>query len=67
MSIYNMKLHEAIHPKERNVEIVRVAGGWIYNFYHDTAAREGELEYQATSVFVPFDNEFQDKEGDSHE
>lgn len=44
IDIYSMSLHETIHIGE--VQIIRVAGGWIYNF------RKG------SEVFVPFSDEF---------
>jgi hypothetical protein len=53
--IYGMKLHETIILFNNNAtthSILRVAGGWIYQFSYDT---------YATSTFVPFDNEFQSK------
>lgn len=43
-NIYSMGLHEIIMIGE--VQIIRVAGGWIYNF------RKG------SEVFVPFSTEF---------
>jgi hypothetical protein len=59
--IYKMKLHEQIFLTNTSgvlgTEVTRVAGGWIYttfNFNHNISS----------SVFVPFDNEFQQKYDD---
>lgn len=46
--MYNMKLNESRRIDNLNAEIIRVPGGWIYHFFFDVAS----------SVFVPFDNEF---------
>jgi len=43
--IYEMKLHETEEVSEY-LQIIRVAGGWIYNFK------------SGSEIFVPFDNEF---------
>lgn len=43
--IYEMKLHETEEVSEY-LQIIRVAGGWIYNFK------------KGSEIFVPFDNEF---------
>lgn len=43
-TIYDLELHEHIYVGDNTV--IRVAGGWIYIF-------------KSSSVFVPFDNEFQ--------
>jgi nitrogen fixation protein len=59
--IYKMKLHEQIINTDNTgilgTEITRVAGGWLYttfDFNHSIAS----------TVFVPFDNEFQEKYDD---
>jgi len=49
-SIYNMELNEIMEPEsgglwESLMYIIRVPGGWIYN-------------YIGQSVFVPYNNEF---------
>jgi len=43
--IYEMKLHETEEVSEY-LQIIRVAGGWIYNFK------------KGSEIFIPFDNEF---------
>lgn len=51
--IYNMKLHQCIDfidIKGRDVNIIRVAGGWIYIYEIS--------EKILSSVFVPFNNEY---------
>lgn len=48
--IYKMKLHEEVYVHEL-LFIIRVAGGWIYKSGDDVTP---------TSVFVPFNNEFQE-------
>lgn len=54
MNIYKMKLHETIKGcnHELTYYITRVAGGWIYEMPRGNTRR-------FTSVFVPFNNEFQ--------
>ena len=53
--LYKLKLHEASDfPPE--IQVTRVAGGWLYRFWNDN-----KKEYFSSSTFVPFDNEFQDK------
>ena len=44
-NIYGMKLHDMIVMKGKEIEVLRVPGGWIYT-----------LTDLATSVFVPFDD-----------
>ena len=51
--IYNMELHELKYLELSSVDIMRVPGGWIYNNYRWDVP---------TSVFIPFDNEFMNKE-----
>jgi hypothetical protein len=54
VNVYNMKLHEKVF--EGGTEITRVPGGWIY-----TTESYGveEAHWSVSSVFVPFNNEFQ--------
>jgi nitrogen fixation protein len=57
--IYKMKLHEQIINTDNSgilgTEITRVAGGWLYTTFN--------LHRNVVStVFVPFNNEFQLKE-----
>ena len=47
--IYTMELHDEIHTNGWTV--IRVAGGWIY-----------QTNREASEIFVPYDNEFQQKE-----
>ena len=47
--IYKMELHESICGE--GMSIMRVAGGWIYDF----VAYNG---FQSSTIFVPFNNEF---------
>jgi len=53
--VLNMEMHESIFfPQSNNagaLTILRVPGGWIYQFKHITLK-------QLNSVFVPFNNEF---------
>jgi len=57
-NIYEMKLHDTItinnieHGVGHYIIILRVAGGWLYNFQNPT---------QGTGVqsFIPYHNEFQ--------
>lgn len=58
--LYKMELHELITPAgDPSLQILRVPGGWIYHTWHDDSGRVGEHRYTTTSVFVPFNNEFQ--------
>lgn len=54
-SIYELKLHEITfaHDGSLFTQAIRVAGGWIYTSI-DKGHRIG------ASVFVPFNNEFQE-------
>ena len=57
--LYAMKLHEMLQVGEIKhslaTTILRVPGGWVYSQF--------DKSYRMTaSVFVPFDNEFQDNE-----
>ena len=54
--IYRMSLHDKINLG-RFIQIVRVAGGWIYQF-SDTSSN-GVPTVSVT--FVPFNNEFQNE------
>jgi hypothetical protein len=56
VDIYKMELHEREEIKHREglyMIIIRVPGGWIYEEYHCFNQK------MLTSVFVPFNNEFQ--------
>jgi hypothetical protein len=55
--LYEMELHDKISLDTYDV-ILRVPGGWIYQFY--TEREDGG--WNPTSQFVPFDNEFQEEE-----
>lgn len=55
--IYEMKLHDVIYLNSGDAKVTRVAGGWIYVFMR--------LDHKTmTSVFVPFNNEFQTEQTD---
>jgi len=61
--IYNMKLHEVFRPEcDVYLEILRVPGGWIYNQHQPYSRQDqpGGADYQLTSTFIRFNNEFQD-------
>lgn len=49
--IYKLKMHEKIGITNDKVEILRVPGGWIYTIWDRD---------MWTSIFVPFNNEFQE-------
>jgi hypothetical protein len=55
-NLHEMKLHETIVAEcdDLFTVVLRVPGGWMYRSYDKS---HGIL----TSVFVPFDNEFQEK------
>lgn len=55
MAIYELKLHDSTWVEEKglNINILRVPGGWIYN--------QRLLNETITSVFVPFNTEFNNK------
>jgi len=52
-NIYNLKLHETLSIS--GFEITRVPGGWIYIKHYVSNTPD-------LICFVPFNNEFQDKE-----
>jgi hypothetical protein len=54
LNLYSMDLHHSI-TVDRYTEIMRVAGGWIY-IVHSSDKEEDD---NPTSIFVPFNNEFQ--------
>jgi hypothetical protein len=47
--LYNMDLHERIPIEGSRIWIIRVPGGWLYEFYRDNGN---------TTTFVPYDREF---------
>jgi hypothetical protein len=49
-SIYDLNLHEYLYDRSIGIDILRVAGGWIYEFFGDE------------KLFVPFNNEFMVKQ-----
>lgn len=53
--IYNLGLHESCNITP-DLGVTRVPGGWIYRFWD----YENDY-YPNTGIFVPFDNEFQNK------
>lgn len=55
--IYRLGLHgqAAAETALAPMLITRVPGGWIYTFYNQVDQPTGE---RMSSVFVPFDNEF---------
>jgi len=65
--IYRMKLHDIIEAGDKNIsyQIFRVSGGWVYRFFqlHQETGGDGQWSenYIADSVFVPFDNEYINK------
>lgn len=49
--LYEMKLGDILHDFGDNRTLVlRVPGGWVFTYHFSSIA---------TSVFIPFDNEFQ--------
>ena len=57
IDIYKLKLHESVDINDELFRgtILRVPGGWIYE-------RDMPGYSTATSVFIPFDNEFQGRD-----
>jgi hypothetical protein len=53
---YMMKLHEKI-SLDNKYTVLRVPGGWIY-YKHIETPGENIQRLASTSVFVPFNNEF---------
>ncbi|MFH1882117.1 MAG: hypothetical protein ABIL62_05330 [Planctomycetota bacterium] len=53
---YMMKLHEKI-SLDNKYTVLRVPGGWIY-YNHIETTGENIQQLASTSVFVPFNNEF---------
>ncbi len=52
--LYNMDLHDELEIW-KGMYVIRVPGGWIYR--NDMEQAGGT--WQDSSVFVPFDNEYQ--------
>lgn len=52
-TIYDLDLHESLYLSNLNTAVVRVAGGWIYNYWCV------ETDKALGGVFVRYDNEFQ--------
>ena len=58
-TIYNLKLHETIFIDHNEIEIRRVAGGWLYTYYKETERQNGPSYWvKGHTVFVPFSKEF---------
>jgi len=57
--LHTMKLHDILFPdkKEQNISILCVPGGWIYTIHGDFTGG-----YIPSSVFVPFDTEFKQRD-----
>jgi len=53
--IYTMKLHDFLTMAKAEIRILRVPGGWIYESFNRTDGGE----YQSSTVFVPYNNEFE--------
>lgn len=54
--IYKLKLGEFIEDENTGYHITRVPGGWIFRKIYF-----GHSASSMTSVFVPFNNDFQNK------
>ena len=61
--LYEMKLYEEIMPtSDGRLQVMRVPGGWIYRFWEFDYEPGGKANsYGINSVFVPYNNEFQEK------
>lgn len=60
-SIYELNLHETLEMSS-SLSCIRVPGGWIYNHVSESQDMNGKVvDYYKSSVFIPFDNEFQGK------
>ena len=53
-TLYTMDLCE--HLQIGTIEITRVPGGWIFSKFQET----GTGNFQTSSVFVAYNNEYQD-------
>jgi len=61
-NLLNMELHDVVtisnSSNGKDIDILRVPGGWIYNFYEEASVQSidgmWQDEYRQTSVFVPF-------------
>lgn len=53
MKLYEMKCGETCYEQSSRSNIIRVPGGWIYQF------RSDKTEDVVAQSFVPFNNEFQ--------
>lgn len=56
--LYKMKLHERI-TLSRYLDVIRVPGGWIYESWTYESTLYGNKTSSASSVFVPYNKEFQ--------
>lgn len=70
VDLHKMKLHEeehiSVHGKITSTVIVRVPGGWIYHLMEHRYIYSVGYDWQTiTSTFVPFNNEFMNKESES--
>ena len=58
-TIYDLNLHEKM--EEKGFQIIRVPGGWLY--FNETAhVGISGTQRTATSTFVPYNDEFKDKD-----
>jgi len=62
--IYKLKLHDTCSLQSDrwgDIEIIRVPGGWLYDYTKFTSAEDELSPLAKAVVFVPFNNEFQQK------
>ena len=52
--MYKLKLNETTDVKGKNIEILRVPGGWVYTSYSQIS----DSGYNISSTFVPYSEEF---------
>lgn len=55
---YEMTLGQTVTMADGFTAVTRVPGGWVYRFYNPYD-NNGNEAYRESSVFVPFNNEFQ--------
>lgn len=59
-NIYKLDLNESTFINNGSIEVLKVPGGWVYTFNNESQHSVGsEIKFHFTSVFVPFNNEFQ--------
>lgn len=65
-TIYDLELHEGIvvvDSPTQSISVARVPGGWFYTTVLVIQSETGNKTASVSSVFVPFNKEFQKQSG----